>query len=609
MSPAAPQPGLAVLTEVLHAAGLLRRARVAAASGLLLGTFCALSEGLGLALGAAFVQASLTTSSGEPAGLVAVTRLGAWLASGLSGLGLGQTQTLAVLVGALLLARFVADVGYREIQSSFRQRLGDALRNRIVGRFMRRPMIGLRTSAAGDLASNLVNEAWMVTEAYGALVRQVVALCAAAVFGLMLAIVSWQLALLALAAAVVAGIVSLIHGRRARRDGAIAATAFHQLTETAVATSLAIRTIRAFGVQAQWRARSATQSLQARSALRRVESIHAVSGPVFECMVLGSLVLLGVFGGAMSVEAAQGVAFIALSARLFPQLREAHTARMAWHTNAAGLPPVRAALLAPVVKQRGVDHAPRAPSDTTDHRIRFDNVRVDDSGVAVLHGVSFELPLGRTTVVLGESGSGKSTVLNLLLGLLDPTAGTVRWQGIPLADIGTDRWAAKLAAAGQGFELVAGTLLENVAYGDPAPDATKVAAVLGAVGLSDTLARLSGGLSHVLGQGGAPLSGGESQRLNLARALYRDPELLVLDEPTSALDDAAEARIVQTLGHWKAGRTLVVVSHSARWLDIADHVVVLSRGRVLMQGGPQAYRSWVSGRPSRTVAEVGAQRP
>ncbi len=201
--------------------------------------------------------------------------------------------------------------------------------------------------------------------------------------------------------------------------------------------------------------------------------------------------------------------------------------------------------------------------------------------VAGLHDVTVAFPAGRLTVLAGESGGGKSTLLALLQRLHAPAEGRIRVGGHDLAQFRLDGYRRHLGVVAQQPQFLSGTVLENLAPGEAEPDIEELLALCREVGALDFIERLPGGLRAPLTEGGANLSGGQRQRLAWVRALRRDAPILLLDEPTSALEPAAEAALVGVLRRrCDAGRTVVVASHAPAFLAAADRVVLLSGGRV-----------------------------
>jgi ABC-type multidrug transport system fused ATPase/permease subunit len=208
-----------------------------------------------------------------------------------------------------------------------------------------------------------------------------------------------------------------------------------------------------------------------------------------------------------------------------------------------------------------------------------------DSGQPVLEHVSFEIPQNQTTAFVGSSGAGKSTLMDLILGLLEPTDGVIECGGRSIFD---DRasWYSGLGVVPQDVFLINDTLAANIAFGVGAADIdlSRVKEVLALAQLSDLIQTLPDGLDTVVGERGVRLSGGQRQRLGLARALYRQPAVLILDEATSALDNVTEHEITETLSRLKGSLTILIVAHRLSTVKDADNLVFLKNGQLEAQG-------------------------
>jgi len=202
----------------------------------------------------------------------------------------------------------------------------------------------------------------------------------------------------------------------------------------------------------------------------------------------------------------------------------------------------------------------------------------------VLHGVSFDLVPRQTTALVGPSGAGKTTLADLVLGLLIPTAGTITIDGRSLS--GEDRacWRASIAIAPQDPFLFNDTIRANLLWARPQASEQQLWAALENAAAAAFVAALPAGLDTVVGDRGARLSGGERQRIALARAMLREPELLVLDEATSSLDTEHERAIREALLALHGRVTLLVIAHRLSTVSHADAIVVLDRGRVAEAG-------------------------
>jgi ATP-binding cassette subfamily B protein len=218
-------------------------------------------------------------------------------------------------------------------------------------------------------------------------------------------------------------------------------------------------------------------------------------------------------------------------------------------------------------------------------RLVFDHVSFRHTARSVgLADVSFEIPPGTTTALVGPSGAGKTTIVRLALRLIDPQSGAVRLDGADLTEVRQAAIRRAVALVPQEVALFNETLGANVAFGNPEADEAAIWAALEAAELADFVDALPHRLDTRVGERGLKLSGGERQRVGLARALVAGPRLLVLDEATSALDGPTEAAIQATLRKVRAGRTTLVVAHRLSTIVDADQILVIARGRVVERG-------------------------
>ena len=215
----------------------------------------------------------------------------------------------------------------------------------------------------------------------------------------------------------------------------------------------------------------------------------------------------------------------------------------------------------------------------------FDRVRFGyASGGEVLRGVDLHVPAGSTHAIVGATGAGKSTIVKLLLRLYDVTAGQVRVDGIDVRDLDLDALRGAIGVVSQDVFLFHGSVRDNLVYGNPGATEEQVWAAADLAEASDFIAALPDGLDTTVGERGQKLSGGQRQRLSIARALLRDPEILVLDEATSAVDNETEAAIQRSLARVSHERTTIVIAHRLSTVRHADRIHVLDAGRVVESG-------------------------
>jgi ATP-binding cassette subfamily C protein len=198
----------------------------------------------------------------------------------------------------------------------------------------------------------------------------------------------------------------------------------------------------------------------------------------------------------------------------------------------------------------------------------------------VLDDASLVIPAGDLTVITGPSGGGKTTLADLVIGLLQPVTGVVLIDGVPLQEIEARRWRAMIGYVPQETLMLHASVAENVTLGDPEVSRDDTIAALRAAGAWEFVDTLPQGIDTLVGERGLRLSGGQRQRLALARALVRKPALLVLDEATTALDPANEREICETLLRLRGAMTLLAICHHGHLVDIADHVYRVSHGKI-----------------------------
>ena len=217
--------------------------------------------------------------------------------------------------------------------------------------------------------------------------------------------------------------------------------------------------------------------------------------------------------------------------------------------------------------------------------VRFEHVGFAyDANRPILHDVDFTIPAGATVAVVGHSGSGKSTLARLLFRFYDVQAGAVRVNGHDIRELGQDSLRAAIGIVPQDTVLFNDTLFYNIQYGRPEASREEVEAAARAAQLEDFIARLPDGWETRVGERGLKLSGGEKQRVAIARTLLKNPDILIFDEATSALDSRTEKAIQAQLDAAARGRTTLVIAHRLSTVMNADEIIVLDQGRIIERG-------------------------
>jgi ABC-type bacteriocin/lantibiotic exporters, contain an N-terminal double-glycine peptidase domain len=218
--------------------------------------------------------------------------------------------------------------------------------------------------------------------------------------------------------------------------------------------------------------------------------------------------------------------------------------------------------------------------------ITFENVSFRyGSRKQVFEALNLKIEKGKTTAIIGESGSGKTTLISLLQNIYPLQSGSIHIGSYDISQIGNESLRQRLGTVPQQIELFAGTIVENIALGDFHPDIRKIADIIKKLGLKEFIERLPNGYLTYIGEHGASLSGGERQRIAIARALYKEPDILIFDEATSSLDSISERYVKQTFNLLsKQGKTIIVIAHRLSTVRNADTIIVLNEGKVAEAG-------------------------
>ncbi|TCD27846.1 peptidase domain-containing ABC transporter [Pedobacter psychrodurus] len=224
--------------------------------------------------------------------------------------------------------------------------------------------------------------------------------------------------------------------------------------------------------------------------------------------------------------------------------------------------------------------------------IHFENVSFRyGTRLAVFENLNLTIPQGKFTAIVGESGSGKSTLMSILQNIYPIQAGNVRIGKYDLKYITNSSLRRMVSVVPQQIDLFAGNVIENIAIGEEEPDMQRIIDIATKLGLIGFIEALPKGFQTYLGENGTALSGGQRQRIAIARALYRNPEILILDEATSSLDSVSEQHVQRMIELLKAEqKTVIVITHRSSTLNNADKIIVLDKGLVVEQGSHQELK-------------------
>jgi HlyB family type I secretion system ABC transporter len=366
-------------------------------------------------------------------------------------------------------------------------------------------------------------------------------------------------------------------------------------------------TIKALGLESEierrWRARVAQSAWTGFRANNLANIVTSATG-VLQLSVSLLIILAGtilIINQSMTIGAL--IAANMLASRALAPMRQVVSA---WHTIQA----VRHALLRideVMSVEAELQPGTNSPMPAISGEVTFDRVtfKYDEESSPVLHDIDLQIDAGAVIGIIGPSGSGKTTIANLLQGLYKPNSGRILVDRTDLEHYSPAQLRAQVGCVPQDIQLFAGTVRENIAMGVADKDPGRIVAVAKFVGAHNFITKLPQGYNTVLGERGGGLSTGQRQLICVARALIRNPRIIVLDEATSALDAATEEQLLRTLRANARGRTIIMVTHRLAPLSIADKVALVIDGRIERFGPPVEVMAYARIR----MAEAGRGQP
>ncbi len=503
----------------------------------------------------------------------------------------GDVTLLGLLAAAYLLVLLLNFAnGYGEVlvttaigqrvMRDLRQELFAKLQQLSIPYFDRRPVGRLMTRVTSDVES--LNE--LFTSGVVAVFGDVFTLAAIMV---MMLVMDWRLALVAFSVIPVVWITATVFRRRVRE-------VFREIRRRLALINAflqehlsGMRVVQLFGREAVEARRFDAVNRDHLDAHLHAIRLYAVFFPVIEVLTSVALALLLFYGGLRALDATLTVgtlaAFIQLTRRFFEPLQDLSEKYNIIQSAMASSERVFRLLDEPVtIAEPAVPRPLPAPARG---QIAFDHVwfRYSEGGPWVLKDVTFTASPGQTVALVGHTGAGKSTIINLLLRFYDPQRGRVTLDGIDIREVSTSTLREQIGLVQQDLFLFAGDILHNLTLDAPIdPDTARAAAAR--VGADRFIRRLPSGYAHQLGERGRSLSVGERQLLSFARALALDPRILVLDEATSSVDTETESQIQLALAELMAGRTSLVVAHRLSTILHADEILMLHHGEIIERG-------------------------
>ena len=494
------------------------------------------------------------------------------------------------ICGVILLATLARSaLGYlREVYATItRARMVEYLRQRIVQQLQAVSLGFFSARRGGDLLNSITNEMGRTSAAVSVVFNVVTQVTLVGMYLVLMVWISWELSLFALVvfSLLAAGLTFLM--RRVRTGGERISAANSTFTSRITEFIEGIRTVVTYNRQPYEQERLDAAIHDVADSTIETRKRKALVYPISQAIVSTVLIVLVVFALQFYVipghlDVAFLLTFLFAMLRMVPNVHNLNEQRSVWAENRAGLSRV-----AELLDESDKPYLPNGTRRFTglQEAIEFHNVWFAyDPGEPVLKDISVCIEAGKMTALVGGSGAGKTTLADLLPRLYDPTAGGITVDGTDLRDFDVRTLRDHIAVVSQHTYVFNDTVEANIRYGrlDASPDEVRKAAQM--ANAHDFVMEMDDSYDTILGDRGVRLSGGQRQRIAIARALLRDPKILILDEATSNLDTLSEKLVQESMERLMAGRTVLAIAHRLSTIENADWVVVLEEGRLVEQG-------------------------
>lgn len=456
------------------------------------------------------------------------------------------------------------------------------LRAKAFERLLRLPAARFHEESTGKMINTVINDVRqvvdMINSVFVAYVRDVLV-----VVGLLISLLqmNWKLTLVALVVVPLTAVIVRTTTKRLRNLNRENQRVTQEMTQVVDEAARGHQVIRVFSGEEYERRRFGARSEALRGFSQRTTVAFAATTPITQISTAVALSLVIVLAIQSGMTAGEFSAFVTMMLLLLTPLKSLSEVNGPMQRGMAAAETVFQMIDSPVEKDTGTQVLGRSKG-----HLQFKDVTFSypNTHAPALNNISLDMLPGQTVALVGMSGGGKSTFVNLVTRFYDPQAGSLLLDGVPYHDIALTSLRAQLAMVSQNVILFDDTLAANIAYGVEKIDDARLANAVKAAHLTDVVANLPDGLNTRLGENGMRLSGGQRQRVAIARAIYKDAPILILDEATSALDNESERAVQAALDTLMAGRTTLVIAHRLSTIERADRIVVLEHGRIVEQG-------------------------
>ncbi|AFZ00863.1 heterocyst formation ABC transporter subunit HepA [Calothrix sp. PCC 6303] len=464
--------------------------------------------------------------------------------------------------------------------------LADRLRKQIFEQLQALPLSYFTDSRSGEIVNTMTTEIERLKQVFSGVAFIFTRAMVVAVQFVTMFLISWQLSVISLFvfSLLAAGLTTL--NRRVREASFGISEANGQFNATALELISGIRTIQAFGTQNFERDRFHKVSNNLLSASVKVVYAWTLVKPIAECIVMTVLICLIIVSYTQfTIDPSSLLTFFFVLVRITPSIQDANGTLAFLSTLSGSLENVKELL-----RRDNKNYFENGQATFSGLNRAIDIVSVDfgyNDKKLVLQNITLTIERGKMTALVGKSGSGKSTLADLIARFYDPTEGQIFVDGIDLRMLDINSLRNQMAVVSQDTFIFSASVRENIAYGMMDASDAEIREAARLANALDFIEKMPGGLDAKLGERGVNLSGGEKQRIAIARALLRNPEILILDEATAALDTVSERLIQESIEKLAVGRTVIAIAHRLSTIVKADKVVVMEGGQIIEQGSYQ----------------------
>ena len=401
-----------------------------------------------------------------------------------------------------------------------------------------------------------------------------------------MASVDWRLTLFALAPAPLVSAAVMFFGRRIHDRFEEIQKMFSDISSRVQENLAGVRVVRAYAQEAAEISNFEKLNLEYIAQNIRLVRISGLFMPLLQALIGLTFLILLWAGGARMLQGKLTLGDFVMFSTFLTMLIWPMIA-MGWVVNLVQRGKASLSRFHELLNERPLIAAPAVPRALPAEirgEIEFRNVSMEFATGKALSEVSLRIPAGSSAAIVGRTGSGKSTLIHLIPRLIDPTAGTVSLDGIDLRELDPQALRSHIGVVPQETFLFSATLAENIAFGVPDASPERIRNAAEIAGLLGDIEGFPKGFDTIVGERGVTLSGGQKQRTAIARAILRNPSVLILDDALSSVDTLTEERILRGLASLMERRTAILISHRVSTVRYADRIFVLEKGRVVEQG-------------------------